>query len=197
MCYHEHMTGAQLLRFARLASGTSQHVVARRTRTHQPSIWAIENAAHDPTVATLSRLLAGLGNQVTSLPTLSLTAATAAASTHQALEEENLGGADVSVLQLADDLAAAEPVLRAALVVGPAPSTGDRRYDAWIAAVVEYRLAEAGIPAPTWVHDPSRVADQEWVAGGIAGLADVVRPTTPEPFARRRVLFSSLDLQSV
>jgi transcriptional regulator with XRE-family HTH domain len=75
------MTGAQLLRFARVASGISQHELARRTGTHQPSIWAIENPAHDPTVGTLSRLVAGLGNQVTLLATLSLTAARAAAST--------------------------------------------------------------------------------------------------------------------
>ena len=103
---------------------------------------------------------------------------------------------DAPIWQLADDLAAVEPVLRATLVVNPAPLTGDARRDGWIAALVEYRLTEVGIPAPAWALEPGRAAPQEWPVSGVAATADIVRGTTPEPFARRRVLISAEDLVS-
>jgi hypothetical protein len=141
--------------------------------------------------------MAGLDSQLIALPSARLTAARAAVLAGRSLREGNIGKADIMVLQLGDDLATAEPALRAALVISPPPTTGDRRYDGWIAGLTEYRLAQVGIPAPAWVHEPSRAADEDWAVGDIPGLTEVIRAETPEPFSRRRILISAADLVSV
>ena len=188
---------SRLLRATREAAHASQRELARRSGVAQPSISAVENEDHDLTVESLGRLAASLGAQVSLVPSLRLTAATAAALVKRDLSEANIGAAVATVFQLADDLAAVEPALRAALVVSPAPTTGDRRYDAWIAGLVEFRLGEVGVPAPAWVHEAPRVSEKEWAVGDVPGLAEIVRSETPEPFARRGVLISRDDLVSV
>jgi transcriptional regulator with XRE-family HTH domain len=188
---------ARLLRSTREAVHVSQRELARRSGVPQPSIAAVETEDHDLTVESLGRLAASLGAQVALLPSLRLTAATTAVLVRDSLRKLNTGAADATVFQLANDLAAVEPALRSALVISPAPMTGDRRYDAWIAGLVEFRLAQVGVQAPAWAHEPARVSETEWAVGNVPGLAEIVRPETPEPFARRRVLISSDDLVSI
>lgn len=104
---------------------------------------------------------------------------------------------ELPFFQLADDLAASVPTLRAALTVTPPPSTQETRYDAAIAALVELRCTEVGIEPPEWVHDPHRVADPAWLVCGLPSLEPFVRAETPEAFLRRGVLVSADDLVSV
>lgn len=191
------MTAAQLLRAAREAAGISQRQLARRSGVTQPVISSIEREEHDVNFVTLARLASGLSCQVTLLPSLSLTAAEAASLVATYLRHGEEAKADATIWQLANDLAVAEPVLRAALVVSPAPMTGDRCRDAWIAGLVEYRLTQVGIPAPSWVYEPSRVAEPEWPVSGEQATADIVRAGTPEQFLRRHVLITDDDLVSV
>jgi transcriptional regulator with XRE-family HTH domain len=190
------MTSGRLLRAAREAAGISQHDLARRSGVPQPTISAIELGRHDANVATLSRLAASLESQVALIPSLSLTAATAATFVARYLGEGEVAKADLTIWQLANDLAAAGPALRCALAISPAPLTGDAGRDAWIAGLVEYRLGQVGVPSPSWVYERRRVADQEWPVSGVFASADVVRADTPEPFARRRVLITDDDLVS-
>lgn len=191
------MTAARLTRAARYAAGMGQRDLARRTGVSQSSISCIEGGSQDATVGTLERLAQGLGAQLVLIPSRLLSATSTAERVRSALEEGRAGRADVTVLQLADDLAYAEPAMRAALVVAAPFPTGDRRYDAWIAALVELRLDEVGIPAPAWVNEPERVADPEWLVCGVPGLENLVRPITPAPFLRRGVLLGADDLASV
>lgn len=180
---------AALLRAAREQVGLTTRELARRSGLPQSSISDLENGAHSPTVKTVDKLAKGLG-----VISPYLTAAEAAALVRARLERGD--PPDGPIWQLANDLAAAEPVLRAALALSPAPSTGDLRRDAWIAGLVEYRLDQVGVKAPPWVRDPSRVAPEEWPVSGVRATADIVRPDTPEPFARRHVLVTADDLVS-
>jgi transcriptional regulator with XRE-family HTH domain len=50
-----------LLREARMRAGLSQGELARRTGTSQPAIARLESSTSNPTVATLRRLLRGMG----------------------------------------------------------------------------------------------------------------------------------------
>lgn len=186
-----------LLSAAREGAGISQRELSRRSGIPQSRISFIEGGEHDALVSTLDRLASGFEAQVAIIPSRRLTAQTAAAVVKNSLKTGDVGRARSAVFQLADDLAAAPPALRAALVVSPAPRTGDRRYDAWIAGLVEFRLQEIGIPAPAWVEEDDRTAPQEWVVSGIEELRDLTRSDTPEPLFRRRVLIDSADLVSV
>ena len=191
------MTPGQAVAAARRVGGISQRELSRLSGVPQPSISRIEGG-QDATVGTVDRLLRHLGAQLSWLPTGKLTAAAAAEriSRHLAADR-GLLVIQRPFWQLADDLATSAPVLRAALVVAPPSPTGEARYDAAISALVEYRLAQVGIEAPEWAHDPDRVADPEWLVCERPRLEPFVRAETPEPFGRRGVLISPDDLVSV
>jgi transcriptional regulator with XRE-family HTH domain len=186
-----------LVRAVRVSLGLTQRDLASRSGVAQPSIAAFESQRRDVTTLNLSRIIYGLGYQVCLLPAGYLTAIEAAERVSETIETQGARRAEIHLLQLADDLADAEPALRCALVAAAPALTGDHRFDAWLAGVVEYRLSEVGVAAPGWVNDPERFNPGEWVVGGLSGLADVVRDRTPEPLRRRGVLISEDDLVSV
>lgn len=186
-----------LIKESREAAGLTQRDLAASSGISQPTIAAFETGSRDVTTSTFDRLVHGLGLQVSVLPAGYLTAARTAVLVAKKIEREGGARAEVLVLQLADDLAAAEPALRGALTITPAPPTGDKRFDAWIAGLVEYRLEEVGIAPPNWVRGERRSLGEEWIVGGVTALADLVRSETPEPLLRRGVLLSEADLVSV
>lgn len=55
------MTASELLRQARERAGLTQRALAARARTSQAAVAAIESGSKQPTVATLTRLLAATG----------------------------------------------------------------------------------------------------------------------------------------
>lgn len=191
------MNTALLLRAAREGARVPQRALARRCGIAQSSINVIERGSHDTKVSTLDRLVAGFDAQVAILPSRLVTAQSAASAVAQALVEGDEGAARSATFQLADDLAQADLHLRVALTVAPPQRTGERRYDAWIAGLVEIRLDEVGVPPPDWATEVSRSLDGEWLVSGIEPLRASTRSQTPEPLLRRGVLIDSRDLVSV
>jgi transcriptional regulator with XRE-family HTH domain len=186
-----------LVRAVRASLGLTQRDLADRCGVAQPSIAAFESERRDVTTFNLGRIALGLGFQVALLPVGYLTAIEAAERVSATIETQGVSRAEIHLLQFADDLAAAEPALRCALVAAAPALIGDPRFDAWLGGLVEYRLSEIGVTAPGWVNDPKRFNPGEWVVGGLSVLADVVRDRTPEPLRRRGVLISEDDLVSV
>lgn len=191
------MTTALLLRAAREGARLPQRALARRCGIAQSSINVIERGSHDTKVGTLDRIAAGFDAQVAILPSRFLTAQIAASAVTQALIEGDEGSARSAIFQLADDLAQARLHLRVALTVAPPQQTGDKRYDAWIAGLVEVRLGEVGVAPPDWAGEVDRSFDGEWLVSGIEPLHASTRDRTPEPLLRRGVLIDSRDLVSV
>lgn len=187
------METAYLLSAAREGAGIGQRELSRRSGIPQSRISFIEGGAHDALVSTLDRLASGLDAQVAIIPSRLHSAQTVAAVVKNSLKCGDVGGARSAVFQLADDLASAPPALRAALVVSPAPRTGDRRYDAWIAGLVELRLRDVCIPVPAWVRDKDRTVPEEWMVSGIEELRGLTRSDTPEPLLRYGVLIDASD----
>ena len=62
------MDAGVALRGARVAAGLSQAELAERAGTSQATVSAYESGAKQPSVATLSRLLAAAGSQLTVAP---------------------------------------------------------------------------------------------------------------------------------
>ncbi|WP_417564388.1 hypothetical protein [Microbacterium sp.] len=100
-------------------------------------------------------------------------------------------------IQLADDLAAVDAVTKVLLSAEEPDLTGTRWDDA-VAALVEYRLAEAGAPVPGWVAERRGDADERWepqrAALPLPFPADIT--AVPEPFLRRGVLIEENELAS-
>jgi transcriptional regulator with XRE-family HTH domain len=179
----------------RRASALSQRGLAEATPEYQSSIADFERGKHDPGVGRLDRLVAPLGYSVTVLPTRRRTVADAAEAVFGWLQRENADRAYRELIQLNDNLASEHGALRVALTVTPPAPVGDRRFDAFIAALVEHHLAAERLPIPGWTSDPARRVDEPWVVDKSAG--DDIEAMSPESFRRHNVLIDPSELASV
>lgn len=78
------------------------------------------------------------------------------------------------VYQLNDDLHAATDPQVCELVDHAPRATGDRRYDAFIAALVHWHTCRRTLPTPIWVHDPNRRIDPPWQIDPHTDPADII-----------------------
>lgn len=188
------MTIARLLRETRRARGLTQRALAARAQISQPALAAIESSEHDTRGATLERLVTAAGYGLFTLPTRARAASDWADEIYQELRSPRRSEAVAlrAVIGLNDDLTDVDPALRVALSVAPAPSCGDRRFDAAIAAVVEHHLQRDRLPIPSWVHEPARSLDIPWEV-----TVDVTEDEVPPAFRRHGVLLAESELASV
>lgn len=188
------MTTAQLIRDARRASNLTQQALADRSGVSQPSIADIERSAHDTRVENLKRLLAAAGHRIIAIPTLARTAAEWADYIRAELHSERRSedAAFRSLIGLSDDLASAPETIRTVLCVTPPIDTGDIRFDAAVAAVVDYHLSSANLPIPEWVQLPSKNLTDVWRVSRFTDDSDV-----PVAFRRHGVYLAASELASV
>lgn len=191
------MTAGTLLREARCNRGLSQRAVAERSGAVQPTIAALESGRHDPGVATLERYLAAAGARLAILPTRIRPVADAADAIRRLVADRQFDDAFRELIQVADDLAAESGAVRVALAVTPPPAVGDRRFDAFLAAVVEHRLSEQDLVLPEWTAEPQRVCDEPWYVSDLPVYIARARHESPTAFARRGVFLIPDELASV
>jgi len=67
------------------------------------------------------------------------------------------------------------------------PPTGDVRYDALLAAIVEFICARQSMVAPSWVDDSDRFLSTWWFVSGMLSLHADAIVHSPISFARRGV----------
>ncbi len=182
---------------ARSAAGLTQRALARRAHDHQPNIAAIESGKRDAKFQTVSDLVRAAGSHVCVLPTTASTVADAAEQLRALLARGNERAAYRVWLGVHDDLERSDPALRVALCVTPPALVGDSRYDALLAALVEFVLGRDGLPLPGWIADERRPADVDWWIEDLAATRDAVRRATPREFSARRLFIDPAELVSV
>jgi transcriptional regulator with XRE-family HTH domain len=188
------MTVIAVLRRTRSRTGRSLASVAARAGVTASNLSTIEHARREPRSTTIDRLAAAL--DITLVPVATggrNTAADAAEYLVEALAAGDQVRAYRTVLQLSDDLATATPYLRALLVAEPAPPV-EAGWDAFLAAVVEWRLEQAGLPSPDWISETTGDLNQPWAP------PDALLPARPErvpaAFLRRGILVEAAELAS-
>lgn len=189
------MSGQVLLRSARWCGGLSQRELALRAGDHQPTIAAIEAGRRDVRVGHPERLVARAGCRLSLIPTTAAPVAEVAAGIAEWLATGDVDSAWRAFIQANDDLAAAPADVRVALCVCQPTPTGDPRFDAALAALVDHHLSGAGLPVPAWVDDSSRFLAEPWspdMFGPRGPDLDV-----PEAFARHGVLIAASELEGV
>ena len=184
----------RLLRQARRGSALTQRELSRRAQIAQPSIATLESGAHVPLVDRLDDLVARAGHRLVVLPTRASTASDIADAVYEALRSGNRRRARRLLVQLNDDLASERGAVRVALAVTPPAPTGDRRFDAYIAALVDHHLSRKRLPIPEWVHEPDRFLDEPWTVDRFADPD--IESATPPAFRRHGVLLDRADLAS-
>lgn len=150
------------LRRARKHSGATLRSVAARSGIAPSNLSAIENGRRDPTTSTVDKLAAAIG--VEWIPALTHGRSPAAHAADEITRAENQGEfaqAYRRFIQLADDLASADPVTRVLLSAEEPGDSASRWLDA-IAALVEVRLHEASAPVPSWVTARAGVPGDLW-----------------------------------
>ncbi len=188
-------TGARLVRQVRTGSGLTQRAIGRRAHVPQSVVARAETGGRDLNSTGLDRILRAGGYQLTAIPTLRGTVAEAADQAGRHLAAGNNDAAYRDIIQLADDLAAEHGVLRVALTVCPPPPTGDSRFDAWVAGLVEWRLDAEHLPHPTWLEHAPHLTDLWWVDAFSKGDQSVA-DATPAPIRNRGVIIDETELIS-
>jgi len=82
---------------------------------------------------------------------------------------------------------------RPSLIRGEPPTTGDRRWDALLAGVVEHLCFHHGLPVPDWVVRPARFLDRWWFVTPYRSLHASAFAETPAALANRGVFIHSVD----
>ena len=185
---------ATLLSSARRYRGVSGRALARQTASSQAGLVGVENGTADATTERLDRILRTLDYQVVALPTRLGTASDAGEDIRRYLEVGNEDAAFRVVLQLATDLTRADPALRVALCVTPPALSGNPKFDALLAGIVEWRLSTDGLPLPSWVSEDARTLIEPWDVEPVPGLQEAARKRTPDALRRHGIYLDPVEL---
>ena len=197
-----------LVRDLRRRAGLSQRALAAAAGVPQPTIAEIERGRREPSITLLSRLAEATGHEVTVglrpiHPRSAVATATRVRSRLSGPAGQGLSdairqdGALRAGLDLREALAAADVDGFAPLTDGPPELTGDTRWDAFIAAVVEDEAATRGVPAPRWTDEPSRFVRPLWYLSDNRALHAWELANAPGAFVRHGVLAAREELAGV
>ena len=101
------------------------------------------------------------------------------------------------VAQFMDSFERAAPARRAAMVAVEPRSTGDKRWDAMLAAAAEHLCYHHGLSVPSWSVDPSRFLERWWFVSPYRSVHASALVSTPAAFANRGVFIHAGSLASV
>ncbi|GGD64569.1 helix-turn-helix domain-containing protein [Microbacterium murale] len=144
-----------LVRAARKSRGLTQGDLAQRANVDQGRVSRFEGG-REAEFSTIERFLGSAGHRLYSAPTRRDDAATIAAAIRGHLRTGDKYSALRELIQLGDNLAFERGLVRGVLGLAEPEPTGDRAWDAALAALVELRLSEEGLPAPAWVDGTNR-----------------------------------------
>jgi transcriptional regulator with XRE-family HTH domain len=176
-----------LVRAARRSRQITQARLAELTGIDQASVSHHERG-RDAAYSTVDRLLAGTGHRLYAAPTRRDDAASAAEAIRQHLRANDTDRALRALLQLNDNLTAEHGLVRGILGLTEPEPTGDRAWDAAIAALVAWRLNQESIPLPGWVNNLDRKLSVPVVFRIDPADPAPERDDVPNEFAERGVL---------
>jgi transcriptional regulator with XRE-family HTH domain len=185
-------------RHLREERGLSQAAVARRMGTSQSWVARMESGAVDAGLRSVRRYLAAIGARLDVQPApeaesgfrpMTLADVARAARRHIADGETVLR----LCLQFIDDYRETDPASRAGLLHAIPPSTGDVRWDAFVAAMAEHLAYHGGLPIPGWVDRNGRFLEQWWFPTDLPSVMASALAESPAAF-RRRGIFVTEDL---
>lgn len=191
------MSAATILRTARLNKGLSQRALAKECHVSQPAIARVESAVEQATLERLESWLRPLGSRITLVPFRTPTVYEVAEVIREDLNEGQLRHAFRAIIQLNDNFDAVDPATQVAIAITPPVPTGDARFDALIAGLVEYKLDRTHLPKPTWLSDIRFFLDTPWDVEELPQLQAEARALTPEQFVHHGVFIDPINFASV
>lgn len=186
--------GAEL-REARLSAGLTQATVGAGAGVDQSMISAYEHDHREPTWPTFRHLLRAAGSvaelRVLPLPRVAVRLADVADSIRATTDKSRR---QRLVLDFITRYTQTDAVDRRSLVVDPPAATGDRRWDALLAAIAEHVAFEDAFDAPSWCTAENRFLDSAWYWVDLPSVRRRALVTAPTAFRRRNVWIDRSDL---
>jgi transcriptional regulator with XRE-family HTH domain len=198
---------SELVRDLRRRAGWSQRALAAKAGVPQPTIAEIEAGRREPSLSLLGRLAEATGHVVT-LVLQPLHPRSAVATANRVRDrlsgpagegwspELRQDGALRAVIDFKNALGSAPAEDFAGLVEAPPGPTGETRWDAFIAAVVEDESATRDVPPPYWTNERSRFVRPLWFLSDNKALHSWELATAPGAFVRHGVLAAKEELES-
>lgn len=190
-------TASSVILNLRKSHGLTLRSLAERAGTSSATLSNYELGLKEPRLSTLERLVEASGSKllVEVIPATvngrwndaRVSAAETSRQVATAIRDHQEDLAFRICLELIDDLKAVTPFRLQQLTRDPPPLTGDSRYDALIAAIVEDVCVNAGAPTPLWVYETTRSVEK-WYLSGIETLHEDADTDTP-PIYRRHGVF--------
>ena len=192
------MKSSTVVREVRRRAGLTQQALAERAQTTQSTIAAYEAGSKEPSAETMTRIAAAAGLAVAwNLGPVSLVTARPV----QAVTELLVETADKEAFRLIADLAARldrlSPHEFIADTRADPGSTGDRRFDALVAGIVERAAHRAGTRVPSWTAVPARFLDTWWFVSPDKTLHASALVESPPELANRGVFLHESSLARV
>lgn len=85
----------------------------------------------------------------------------------------------------------ANRALRIGMVEARPETTGDRRFDALLAAIAEHLRAADFVPGPAWAGESDRFLDEWWFVAGLRSLEADALVHSPISFSRRGIFVTA------
>jgi transcriptional regulator with XRE-family HTH domain len=198
---------SDLVRDLRRRAGWSQRALAAKAGVPQPTIAEIEGGRREPSLSLLGRLAEATG-QVVTLGLQPLHPRCAVATANRVCDrlsgpagegwspELRQDGALRALIDFKRALGSASVEDFAGLVETPPGSTGDTRWDACIAAVVEDESATRDLPPPFWTNEGRRFIKPFWYLSDNKALHSWELATAPGAFVRHGVLAAREELEN-
>lgn len=194
-----------LLREARHRRGLTQRGLAHRAGVPQSTISAIEAGRRSPSVELFERIVRR-GRLPLEIRLVDESPFSAVAHGRELIRrlsdqarppEQREEGGFRSVIDLRSDLHAASDDEFYSLVADRPPLSGTRRWDAFVAGVVEDACEHRGQKAPSWTEEPERFIDPPWYVSTDAYFRKLEEETTPASLAHHGVLIAAVELASL
>jgi hypothetical protein len=96
-------------------------------------------------------------------------------------------------LQFIDDFGEADPEVRVSLLESAPRSTGDVRWDAFLAALAEHLAYHNDLRVPAWTDGKARFLGRWWFPSDLPSVKSAALVESPAAF-RRRGIFVTEDL---
>ena len=183
-----------------MANGLTLAAVARCAGTSSSNLSAYENDRKRPNAATLNRLRAAIAAGAASPIHRSslLTVPACAASIRSDVRSGKASTADTLryVRETINNAAfVADSALDRAAFFAEPSTTGDRRWDALLAGVVDYLASKHRFTPPEWTS--GHHVTPFWFVGSTPALHAYAYAHSPAPLAYRGVFIDPADLESV
>ncbi len=84
---------------------------------------------------------------------------------------------------------------RAAMIAERPEPVGDRRFDAYLAALAEHLAVHGGLSVPPWVYEKERLLERWWFPTAFRSLHALAIVQSPASFRRRGIFVDETELQ--